>query len=198
MKLGVVSLGCDKATVDSERLVGELVGHGAVLTPDLPRADVILVNTCGFIDAAKQESIDAILSAAKKGNGGGQGGRGGRLSRAAIQAGAAAGDPGSRSVSRILRPAPPRAGARRAWAHRRSRRASPRRPATGNRQRRSRALPQDLRRLRPHLRLLRDPVDAGEASLGAARAAGARGPDARSPGRAGDQPGGPGLGALRP
>src|SRR2546430_12641523 len=65
MKLGVVSLGCDKATVDSERLVGELVGHGAVLTPDLPRADVILVNTCGFIDAAKQESIDALLSAAR-------------------------------------------------------------------------------------------------------------------------------------
>jgi len=64
MKLGVVSLGCDKATVDSERLVGELVGHGAVVTPDLPSADVILVNTCGFIDAAKQESIDAILSAA--------------------------------------------------------------------------------------------------------------------------------------
>src|SRR5437762_9840600 len=65
MKLGVVSLGCDKATVDSERLVGELVGHGAVLTPDLPRADVMLVNTGGFIDAAKQESIDALLSAAK-------------------------------------------------------------------------------------------------------------------------------------
>ncbi|HXM39386.1 MAG TPA: 30S ribosomal protein S12 methylthiotransferase RimO [Gemmatimonadales bacterium] len=65
MKLGVISLGCDKATVDSERLVGELVGHGAVVTPDLPTADVILVNTCGFIDAAKQESIDAILGAAK-------------------------------------------------------------------------------------------------------------------------------------
>ncbi len=65
MKLGVVSLGCDKATVDSERLVGQLVGHGAVVTPDLPGADVILVNTCGFIDAAKQESIDAILAAAK-------------------------------------------------------------------------------------------------------------------------------------
>lgn len=70
MKLGVISLGCDKATVDSERLVGELVGHGAVVTPDLPTADVILVNTCGFIDAAKQESIDAILEAAKlKGDG---------------------------------------------------------------------------------------------------------------------------------
>ena len=65
MKLGVISLGCDKATVDSERLVGELVGHGAVITPDLPAADVILVNTCGFIDAAKQESIDAMLEAAK-------------------------------------------------------------------------------------------------------------------------------------
>jgi ribosomal protein S12 methylthiotransferase len=65
MKLGVISLGCDKATVDSERLVGELVGHGAVVTPDLPAADVILVNTCGFIDAAKQESIDAMLDAAR-------------------------------------------------------------------------------------------------------------------------------------
>jgi ribosomal protein S12 methylthiotransferase len=65
MKLGVISLGCDKATVDSERLVGELVGHGAVLTGDLPRADVVLVNTCGFIDAAKQESINAILEAAR-------------------------------------------------------------------------------------------------------------------------------------
>jgi ribosomal protein S12 methylthiotransferase len=65
MKLGVISLGCDKATVDSERLVGDLVGHGAVVTADLPHADVILINTCGFIDAAKQESIDAILGAAK-------------------------------------------------------------------------------------------------------------------------------------
>src|SRR2546422_4854933 len=65
MKLGVISLGCDKATVDSERLVGELVGHGAVVSPDLLHADVILVNTCGFIDAAKQESIDALLSAAR-------------------------------------------------------------------------------------------------------------------------------------
>ena len=64
MKLGVVSLGCDKATVDSERLVGDLVGHGASVVQDLATADVILVNTCGFIDAAKKESIDAILRAA--------------------------------------------------------------------------------------------------------------------------------------
>ncbi len=64
MKLGIISLGCDKATVDSERLVGELVGHGAHIVPDLATADVILVNTCGFIDAAKQESIEAMLGAA--------------------------------------------------------------------------------------------------------------------------------------
>lgn len=64
MRLGVVSLGCDKATVDAERLVGELVGHGATVTADLLHADVVLVNTCGFIDAAKQESINAILEAA--------------------------------------------------------------------------------------------------------------------------------------
>ncbi len=64
MKLGVISLGCDKATVDSERLVGELVGHGAAVVPDPATADVVLVNTCGFIDAAKRESIEALLHAA--------------------------------------------------------------------------------------------------------------------------------------
>ncbi len=64
MNLGVISLGCDKATVDSERLVGDLVGHGAQVVPTLETADVILVNTCGFIDAAKAESIEAILEAA--------------------------------------------------------------------------------------------------------------------------------------
>ena len=63
MKLGIVSLGCDKATVDSERLVGELVGHGARVVAELETADVILVNTCGFIDAAKRESIEAMIVA---------------------------------------------------------------------------------------------------------------------------------------
>ena len=65
MKLGVISLGCDKATVDSEALMARFVGHGATVTTALDDADVILVNTCGFIDAAKQESIDAMLAAAK-------------------------------------------------------------------------------------------------------------------------------------
>ncbi len=65
MKLGVISLGCDKATVDTEALVARLVGHGARVAPALDDADVILVNTCGFIDAAKGESIEALLEAAR-------------------------------------------------------------------------------------------------------------------------------------
>ncbi len=65
MKLGVISLGCDKATVDSEHLVARLVGHGAQVTPALDEAEVILVNTCGFIDAAKRESIEALLEAGR-------------------------------------------------------------------------------------------------------------------------------------
>jgi ribosomal protein S12 methylthiotransferase len=63
MKLGLISLGCDKNTVDSERILATLVGHGAEQTRDLSAADVILVNTCGFIDAAKQESIETIIEA---------------------------------------------------------------------------------------------------------------------------------------
>lgn len=65
MKLGVISLGCDKATVDSERMVGDLVSRGAELVQDPAEADVILINTCGFIDAAKRESIETILEAAE-------------------------------------------------------------------------------------------------------------------------------------
>lgn len=65
MKLGVVSLGCDKNTVDSERIVAALAGHGAEAVADLATADVILVNTCGFIDAAKEESIQALLEVSR-------------------------------------------------------------------------------------------------------------------------------------
>jgi len=61
MKLGLVSLGCDKNTVDSERILAALASHGAEHTSDLREADFIVVNTCGFIDAAKQESIDTLL-----------------------------------------------------------------------------------------------------------------------------------------
>ena len=70
MKVGFVTLGCDKNTVDSERYLGELAGYGGEFTPDLADADVIIVNTCGFIDAAKKESIDALIDAARYKSGG--------------------------------------------------------------------------------------------------------------------------------
>ncbi len=63
MKVAVVTLGCDKNTVDSERYLAELVDRGAEPAATPEDADVILVNTCGFIDAAKKESIDAIVHA---------------------------------------------------------------------------------------------------------------------------------------
>jgi ribosomal protein S12 methylthiotransferase len=65
VKVGLVTLGCDKNTVDSERYLAELLAHGAEKTGDLSAADVIIVNTCGFIDAAKHESIDAIVQAGR-------------------------------------------------------------------------------------------------------------------------------------
>jgi ribosomal protein S12 methylthiotransferase len=58
-------LGCDKNTVDSERYVAQLADRGAEYTPDMADADVIVVNTCGFIDAAKKESIDALVEAGR-------------------------------------------------------------------------------------------------------------------------------------
>ena len=65
MKLGLVSLGCDKNTVDSERILATLKACGAETARDLDEAEVVLINTCGFIDAAKQESIGAILEASR-------------------------------------------------------------------------------------------------------------------------------------
>lgn len=65
LKFGLVTLGCDKNTVDSERYLADLVAHGGEAVSDLRDAEVVLVNTCGFIDAAKKESIDAILDATR-------------------------------------------------------------------------------------------------------------------------------------
>ncbi|HMI56307.1 MAG TPA: 30S ribosomal protein S12 methylthiotransferase RimO [Gemmatimonadaceae bacterium] len=65
MKVGIITLGCDKNTVDSERYLAELSDYSAEYTAELDDADVIIVNTCGFIDAAKKESIDAMIEAAR-------------------------------------------------------------------------------------------------------------------------------------
>jgi len=59
-KVGFVSLGCPKATVDSERILTQLRTEGYQLVPTYEDADVVVVNTCGFIDSAKAESLDAI------------------------------------------------------------------------------------------------------------------------------------------
>ena len=58
-------MGCDKNTVDSERYLAELLDRGAEVAVNAEDADVILINTCGFIDAAKEESIDAIVAAGR-------------------------------------------------------------------------------------------------------------------------------------
>ncbi len=65
MKVSVITLGCDKNTVDSERYLAQLADRGAEPTSEPADADVIVVNTCGFIDAAKQESIDALVEAGR-------------------------------------------------------------------------------------------------------------------------------------
>src|SRR6266511_5071043 len=65
MKIGLVSLGCPKNLVDGEVMLGYAQQAGHEITADARDADVIVVNTCAFIDNAKQESIDAILEMAQ-------------------------------------------------------------------------------------------------------------------------------------
>ena len=59
-KVGMVSLGCPKALVDSERILTRLRADGYTMSPDYAGADIVLVNTCGFLDSAKEESLQAI------------------------------------------------------------------------------------------------------------------------------------------
>src|SRR5579864_2832722 len=65
MKIGLISLGCPKNLVDSEVMLGLAREAGHELTQDASEADVLVVNTCAFIDRAKQESVDAILDMAR-------------------------------------------------------------------------------------------------------------------------------------
>jgi ribosomal protein S12 methylthiotransferase len=65
MRVALITLGCDKNTVDSERYLAQLLDHGAEQVLDPADAELIIVNTCGFIDAAKAESIDALVQAGR-------------------------------------------------------------------------------------------------------------------------------------
>ena len=64
--IGMVSLGCPKALVDSERILTRLRAEGYAISPDYAGADAVIVNTCGFLDSAKAESLDAIGEALKE------------------------------------------------------------------------------------------------------------------------------------
>jgi ribosomal protein S12 methylthiotransferase len=63
IKVGMVSLGCAKNLVDAEVMLGNIIAGGMTVTADADEADVLIVNTCAFIDSAKEESIEAILDA---------------------------------------------------------------------------------------------------------------------------------------
>ncbi len=65
LRIGLVTLGCDKNTVDSERIMARLAGSGARVQAGAEGADVLVINTCGFIDNAKEESIEAVLDAVR-------------------------------------------------------------------------------------------------------------------------------------
>ncbi|MBV9211992.1 MAG: 30S ribosomal protein S12 methylthiotransferase RimO [Acidobacteria bacterium] len=69
-KVGFISLGCPKNLVDSEVMMGRLKESGYEITTDASEADTLVVNTCGFIESAKQESVEAILEAARLKSGG--------------------------------------------------------------------------------------------------------------------------------
>ncbi len=65
MKVGFVSLGCCKNLVDSEQIMGVLMENGHEIVADPKKADAIVVNTCGFIESAKEESINTIFEMAQ-------------------------------------------------------------------------------------------------------------------------------------
>ncbi|MHB0912729.1 MAG: 30S ribosomal protein S12 methylthiotransferase RimO [Armatimonadota bacterium] len=64
--VGLISLGCPKNVVDAEEILGELANAGHEITDDPERAEVLVVNTCGFIRSAKEESIEAVLDAVRR------------------------------------------------------------------------------------------------------------------------------------
>ncbi len=65
VRVGLISLGCAKNLVDAEIMLGSLIKGGVEITNDAAQADVVIVNTCSFIDSAQEESVDAILQSAE-------------------------------------------------------------------------------------------------------------------------------------
>src|SRR5204863_5050682 len=65
VRVGVISLGCAKNLVDAEIMLGSLLKGGVEIINDASQADVVIVNTCSFIDAAQEESVDTVLQSAE-------------------------------------------------------------------------------------------------------------------------------------
>src|SRR6266704_6066827 len=65
VRVGLISLGCAKNLADAEIMLGTLLKDGVEITNDASQADVVIVNTCSFIDSAQEESVDAILQSAE-------------------------------------------------------------------------------------------------------------------------------------
>src|ERR1700743_1335498 len=65
VRVGLISLGCAKNLVDAEIMLGSLMKGGVEITNDAAQADVVIVNTCSFIDSAQEESVDTILESAE-------------------------------------------------------------------------------------------------------------------------------------
>src|SRR3954463_14864651 len=65
VRVGLISLGCAKNLVDAEIMLGSLLKEGIEITNDAAQADVVIVNTCSFIDSAQEESVDTILESAE-------------------------------------------------------------------------------------------------------------------------------------
>ena len=65
VRVGLISLGCAKNLVDAEIMLGSLLKSGVEITNDAAQADVVIVNTCSFIDSAQEESVDTILESAE-------------------------------------------------------------------------------------------------------------------------------------
>src|SRR5437867_12638267 len=65
VRVGLISLGCAKNLVDAEIMLGALLKDGVQITNDPGEADVVIVNTCSFIDSAQEESVDTILESAE-------------------------------------------------------------------------------------------------------------------------------------
>ena len=170
--ISFVSLGCSKNLVDSERMLGLLAQDGYALVPDSQPADLVIINTCGFIDAARQESIGVIEEMLeRKRSGAGQGGDRRRLPGRAPERDLARAVPRGRPRRRRLRPRRDRSRGRPAPGRpERAARVVPAGAGPGPGRPRAAAdhapppgLPQGLGRVRPVLYVLRDPAHARQA-----------------------------------